>query len=49
MRWSLKIAKLAQIGLFYNPLLLLIAFFVWMGAAQETRMIRAKSALDRVP
>jgi Zn-dependent protease len=37
------------IGLFYNPLLLFIAFFVWMGAAQETRMIRAKSAPDRVP
>ena len=37
------------IGLFYNPLLLFIAFFVWIGAAQETRMIRAKSALDRVP
>ena len=37
------------IGLFYNPILLLIAFFVWMGAAQESRMIRAKSALDRFP
>ena len=36
------------IGLFYNPILLLIAFFVWMGAAQETRMIRAKSALGRI-
>jgi Zn-dependent protease len=35
------------IGLFYNPILLFIAFFVWMGAAQETRMIRAKSALNR--
>jgi Zn-dependent protease len=37
------------IGLFYNPILLFIAFFVWMGAAQETRMIRAKSALGRIP
>jgi Zn-dependent protease len=37
------------IGLFYNPILLFIAFFVWMGAAQETRMARAKSALDRIP
>ena len=37
------------IGLFFNPILLFIAFFVWMGAAQETRMIRAKSALDRIP
>jgi Zn-dependent protease len=34
------------VGFFYNPILLFIAFFVWMGAAQETRMIRAKSALD---
>jgi len=37
------------IGLFYNPILLFIAFFVWMGAAQETRMIRMKSVLDRIP
>ena len=37
------------IGLFYNPLLLFIAFFVWMGAAQETLMIRAKAALGRIP
>jgi len=37
------------IGLFYNPILLFIAFFVWMGAAQESRMIRARSALDRIP
>lgn len=37
------------IGLFYNPILLLIAFFVWMGAAQETRMVRVKSVLDRIP
>ena len=34
------------IGFFYNPILLFIAFFVWMGAAQETRMIQAKSVLD---
>ena len=37
------------IGLFYNPILLFIAFFVWMGAAQETRMIRMKSVLNRIP
>ena len=37
------------IGLFYNPILLFIAFFVWMGAAQETRMVRIKSGLDRIP
>jgi len=37
------------IGLFYNPILLFIAFFVWMGAAQETRMVRVKSVLGRIP
>lgn len=37
------------IGLFYNPILLFIAFFVWMGAAQETRMVRMKSVWDRIP
>ncbi|MEJ2221145.1 MAG: site-2 protease family protein [Desulfobacterales bacterium] len=37
------------IGLFYNPILLLIAIFVWMGAAQETRIIRAKLAVRRIP
>ena len=37
------------IGLFYNPILLFIAFFVWMGAAQETRMVRMKSVLNRIP
>jgi len=37
------------IGLIYNPILLLIAIFVWMGAAQETRMIRAKLAVRRIP
>ena len=37
------------VGLFYNPILLFIAFFVWMGAAQETRMVRMKSVLNRIP
>ena len=37
------------IGLFYNPILLFIAFFVWMGAAQENRMVRTKSGLYRLP
>jgi Zn-dependent protease len=32
-------------GLFYNPLLLFIAFFVWIGAAQEARMTQMKSAI----
>lgn len=35
------------IGLFYNPMLLFIAFFVWFSAAQEARMTRMKSASKR--
>ncbi|HHY87085.1 MAG TPA: site-2 protease family protein [Verrucomicrobia bacterium] len=39
----------AIFGLFSaNPLLFLIALFVWMGAAQEARMVQMKSALGRV-
>jgi CBS domain-containing protein len=37
------------VGLFYNPFLVLIAFFVWTGAGQEASMVRTKSALDGVP
>jgi Zn-dependent protease len=37
------------IGLFYNPLLLFIAFFVWIGAAQETHVTQMKSALSGIP
>lgn len=36
-------------GLFYNPFLLFIAFFVWIGAAQEAGMAQMKSALAGVP
>ena len=36
-------------GLFYNPLLLLIAVFVWIGAAQEASMARIQSAIGGVP
>ena len=35
----------AIVGLFYNPLLLFIAFFVWIGAAQETRLTQMKAFL----
>lgn len=35
-------------GLFGNPFLLFIAFFVWIGAAQEASHIQVKSALDGV-
>ena len=36
------------VGLFWNPFLLFIAFFVWIGAAQEANMVRTKSALGGV-
>jgi predicted transcriptional regulator len=36
-------------GLFGNPFLLFIALFVWIGAAQESAAVEAKSALDNVP
>jgi len=36
-------------GLFGNPVLLFIAFFVWIGAAQEASMVQIKSALDGIP
>ena len=37
------------IGLFYNPLLIFIAFFVWIGAAQEAGMAQMRSAVGRTP
>jgi Zn-dependent protease len=37
------------IGLFYNPLLLFIAFFVWIGAAQEAGMAQMQSAIGGIP
>jgi CBS domain-containing protein len=37
------------VGLFSNPTLLFIAFFVWIGAAQEASMVQMKSALDGIP
>jgi Zn-dependent protease len=37
------------IGLFYNPLLLFIAIFVWIGAAQEANMAHLKSAIGGIP
>ena len=37
------------IGLFTNPFLLFIAFFVWIGAAQETSMAQMKSSLSGIP
>jgi Zn-dependent protease/CBS domain-containing protein len=37
------------LGLMYNPLLLFIALFVWIGAAQESSMTQFKSALGGIP
>jgi len=39
----------AVLGLFYNPMLLFIALFVWMGAQQESTMVALKKALSGVP
>ncbi len=36
-------------GFFGNPFLLFIALFVWMGAAQESAAVEAKTALGDVP
>lgn len=38
-----------MIGFFYNPLLLLIALFVWMGATQEAGTAQLKSAVGGIP
>ncbi len=37
------------LGLLTNPFLLFIAFFVWIGAAQEASMVQMKSALAGIP
>lgn len=37
------------LGLFSNPFLLFIAFFVWIGASQENRMVQLKVALEGIP
>lgn len=39
----------AFVGLFWNPMLVFIALFVWIGAAQESGMVQLKSALDGIP
>jgi Zn-dependent protease len=37
------------IGLFSNPFLVFIAFFVYIGAQSEAKMVRMKSALEGIP
>jgi Zn-dependent protease/CBS domain-containing protein len=36
-------------GLFFNPFLVFIAFFVWMGATQEAATTQLQAALDGIP
>jgi len=40
---------LGLVGLFNNPFLLFIAFFVWVGASQEASMVQMKAALNGIP
>ena len=37
------------IGLFYNPFLVFIALFVWMGAAAEASMVQVRAGLQGIP
>jgi Zn-dependent protease/predicted transcriptional regulator len=37
------------VGLFYNPFLIFIALFVWIGAAQEASMTSVRSSLSGIP
>ncbi len=37
------------LGLFGNPFLFFIAFFVWIGAAQEAHMTKVKFAFNNIP
>ncbi|HEV8380191.1 MAG TPA: site-2 protease family protein [Gemmatimonadales bacterium] len=37
------------VGLFANPFLVLIALFVWIGAAGEAATVQLRSAVERVP
>lgn len=40
---------LGLLGLFSNPFLVFIAFFVWIGAGQEASMVQIKTALGGIP
>lgn len=39
----------AAVGFFFNPFLVVIAFFVWIGAGQEAGFTRMRDAFDDVP
>lgn len=40
---------LGLVGLFYNPMLVFIAWFVWIGAASEAGTVQTKATLSGVP
>ena len=40
---------LGLVGLFHNPVLVFIAWFVWIGAANESGAVQTKAALSGVP
>lgn len=42
-------ALFAIVGFFSNPFLLFIAFFVWVGAGQESSMVQMKASLGGIP
>jgi Zn-dependent protease/CBS domain-containing protein len=46
---QLMACLLGLVGLMWNPMLIFIAFFVWIGAAQESGMVNIKSALGGLP
>jgi len=37
------------VGLFFNPMLIFIALFVWIGAAQEASMVQMRYSLSGIP
>lgn len=39
----------ALVGFFTNPVLIFVAFFVWIGAAQEASLVAMKAALGGIP
>jgi Zn-dependent protease/CBS domain-containing protein len=40
---------LGFLGLFSNPFLLFIAFFVWIGASQEAGMVQVRNSISGIP
>lgn len=40
---------LGILGFFFNPVLMFIALFVWIGAEQEAGMVQMKSVLEGIP